>query len=102
MTVLKYEKKLKAQRKKDLEERLKQRNDQKATIAAAVRARGVSQGPIGEESLGPGPGPAGAGVSPLGSNPKTASKRRIGGQSVEKTGSTSMLAGAAEGKPAAG
>ena len=44
LTVLKYEKKLKAQRKKDLDERLKQRNDQKQTLAAAaaVRNRGVS------------------------------------------------------------
>ena len=66
LTVLKYEKKLKAQRKKDLEERLKQRNDQKASIAAAVRARGVSQGPVGGGEDGFGPGPAAAGVSPLG------------------------------------
>ena len=66
LTVLKYEKKLKAQRKKDLEARLKERNDQKVTIAAAVRARGASQGPIGEDALGPGPGPVGAGVSPIG------------------------------------
>jgi hypothetical protein len=34
LTVLKYEKKLKVQRKKELEERLKQRNDQKALAIA--------------------------------------------------------------------
>ena len=93
LTILKYEKKLKAQRKKDLEERLKQRTDQKATIAAAVRNRGASQGPLGEDALGPGPGPAG--VSPIGQNSSKVKRvPRVGGQSLEKSGSQSMLAGA--------
>ena len=57
LTVLKHEKKLKAQRKKDLDERLKQRNAEKASIMAQVRTRGASQGPIpGNSTLGIAPG----------------------------------------------
>ena len=43
LTILKHEKKIKAQRKKELDDRLKQRNAEKASILAQARARGASQ-----------------------------------------------------------
>ena len=52
LTVLRYEKKLKAQRKKELEERLKQRNDQK-TVAHIIGRGNKKDDPAGSPEVSP-------------------------------------------------
>ena len=48
LTILKHEKKLKAQRKKELEGRLKVRNDNK--MLNPIRARAVSNNPAAQQN----------------------------------------------------
>ena len=77
LSVLKHEKKLKAQKKRELEERLKQRNDQRNNLGAA-KARGVSQNAAAAEDQGA------PGVSPNIRGVRAGSKKRApAGGSVE-------------------